>query len=256
MNEVILNIQLIFAAMLQAQFLMNNKIEPDWELKPIDLPLAIISECVECARYAGFEWWNKNWQWSLFQCRLEYIDAIHFYYGILLKRYGRARAVSMFQESSGRDLLSPFSTTFTYRDQPVNTDAIIAATRKVILTASLIDNEVVYAKDDELVGLAKALRDLGSSLQMESSLVVSMYYAKNVLNGFRRANGYKEGTYVKVWTHDLETPLEDNEYLQGLVDRYISNNPGQAFSTLEQATEYLTPLLDAGYARHARGVAE
>ena len=39
-----------------------------------------------------------------------------------------------------------------------------------------------------------------------------LYMAKNVLNMFRQANGYKDGTYVKTWDG-----LEDNVILMGII---------------------------------------
>ena len=35
--------------------------------------------------------------------------------------------------------------------------------------------------------------------------LLKLYRAKNVLNAFRQKNGYKQGTYVKIWGED-----EDN----------------------------------------------
>jgi len=61
----------------------------------------------------------------------------------------------------------------------------------------------------------------------------SQYVGKNVLNMFRQDNGYKEGTYKKIWDGK-----EDNEYL---VDILISLDPDkntfkdQIYSALQKA---------------------
>lgn len=56
-----------------------------------------------------------------------------------------------------------------------------------------------------------------------------MYVAKNVLNIFRQHNGYKSGTYIKVWAGK-----EDNEVLQGLVDARPGATVDQLFAQLDR----------------------
>jgi hypothetical protein len=46
-----------------------------------------------------------------------------------------------------------------------------------------------------------------SGLDLES--LYKLYIGKNILNQFRQDNGYKEGTYIKVWNGD-----EDNVVMQ------------------------------------------
>lgn len=40
-------------------------------------------------------------------------------------------------------------------------------------------------------------------------MLFESYVGKNVLNKFRQDNGYKEGTYIKIW----KDGREDNEHL-------------------------------------------
>ena len=47
-----------------------------------------------------------------------------------------------------------------------------------------------------------------ASLPMSYSELFEMYVGKNVLNGFRQNNGYKDGSYRKLWAG-----REDNEHL-------------------------------------------
>lgn len=54
-------------------------------------------------------------------------------------------------------------------------------------------------------------------LEMSIDDLYSLYMVKNVLNGFRQDNGYKEGTYVKIWGE-----VEDNDAARAILD----NNPG------------------------------
>ena len=49
--------------------------------------------------------------------------------------------------------------------------------------------------------------------EMSAYELYRQYVGKNVLNFFRQDNGYKEGTYVKVWEG-----REDNEHLVEVMD--------------------------------------
>jgi len=53
--------------------------------------------------------------------------------------------------------------------------------------------------------------------------VYSLYIGKNCLNQFRQDNGYKNGTYVKIWDRQ-----EDNVYMQ----KILNDNPDIAFAEL------------------------
>ena len=52
------------------------------------------------------------------------------------------------------------------------------------------------------------------SLPMELEELFALYVGKNVLNRFRQNNGYKEGTYRKLWAG-----REDNEHLIEVLDK-------------------------------------
>ena len=47
-----------------------------------------------------------------------------------------------------------------------------------------------------------------AALPMDLDALFDLYIGKNVLNRFRQDNGYKSGTYQKVWSG-----REDNEHL-------------------------------------------
>ncbi len=59
-------------------------------------------------------------------------------------------------------------------------------------------------------------------LDMSFDELYEIYVGKNVLNMFRQDNGYKEGTYNKVWNG-----REDNEYLADIMKQL--NGDSQSF---------------------------
>lgn len=59
------------------------------------------------------------------------------------------------------------------------------------------------------------------------NLLYKIYIGKNVLNQFRQDQGYKEGTYIKIWQG-----REDNEVLNGLLKENLSEE--ELYSLLEE----------------------
>jgi len=59
-------------------------------------------------------------------------------------------------------------------------------------------------------------------MDMSFDELYQIYVGKNVLNMFRQDNGYKEGTYNKVWNG-----REDNEYLADIMKEL--NGDSQTF---------------------------
>ena len=57
-----------------------------------------------------------------------------------------------------------------------------------------------------------------------------LYIGKNALNKFRQDNGYKEGTYIKVWNGK-----EDNEVMIALLDNMESSSFEEVYSELQKA---------------------
>ena len=56
-------------------------------------------------------------------------------------------------------------------------------------------------------------------LNMPFDELFEIYVGKNVLNMFRQDNGYKEGTYKKIWNG-----REDNEHLSDIIKSLDSNS--------------------------------
>ena len=69
------------------------------------------------------------------------------------------------------------------------------------------------------------------TLPMDLKELFSLYVGKNVLNRFRQDNGYKEGSYRKLWAG-----REDNEHLIEILES-VSTEPEQMFNTIYQQLE-------------------
>lgn len=240
----------LFTQLLKAQQSMNNLLYPDWEIEDIDLPLAVADEAMECAKQAGYEWWKTRGTPDILQMQYEYIDALHFYLSIVLKRVGVSGALGML--NSGNVTLLPYGGAAMGMDNvEINNEAIIHAARNVARYALMIEADVWDAADHKINDLGAKMRALAYAVGLTEETAPSMYFAKNVLNAFRKANGYKDGSYIKVWTHNLPDPMEDNEFLASAVTNYVVVEEGGPFQSLQHAEGVLIPKLTAAYKKFA-----
>ncbi len=62
---------------------------------------------------------------------------------------------------------------------------------------------------------------------MDWNALYKSYVGKNVLNFFRQDNGYKDGTYIKIWEGH-----EDNVVLATLQDDFPGDTPEELYARL------------------------
>lgn len=75
-------------------------------------------------------------------------------------------------------------------------------------------------------------------LDLSWSELYTTYVAKNVLNLFRQANGYKQGTYIKTWNG-----REDNEVLEFIMQGNDQLTPHDLLIALDEAYKDVIPSL-------------
>ena len=68
-----------------------------------------------------------------------------------------------------------------------------------------------------------------SSLNLKLSELYRLYIGKNILNRFRQDNGYKDGTYIKIWNGE-----EDNAIMQNILDKHSDIKPNELYNKLEK----------------------
>ncbi|MGY5450679.1 dUTP diphosphatase [Agarivorans sp. MS3-6] len=182
--------------MLQLQDNMNAKVNPDWLITGSPFLRAVVIEGAEAIEHHGWKWWKKQ-DCDLEQLQMELVDIWHFVLSeLLLQADGSHSAAQAY--------------IFANIDQ-----ATIDFDGKQWQFAELN----LLEKLELMIGLAAAKRTsigLFSALlkdcQMNWPDLYVQYVSKNVLNFFRQDNGYKQGTYRKVWDG-----REDNEHLVELM---------------------------------------
>lgn len=197
--------------MLELQDKMNARVRPDWKGEdPFPYIDAVICEGAEARDHFGWKWWKKQVP-DLPQVKMELVDIWHFYLSEIILSYPDSL------EAQFREIRFLSGAGF---ETPVQ--GFLPNMNRIIRDAAeghyniWCFNKCMEAVDftwDELY---------------------RWYIGKNVLNFFRQDNGYKEGTYQKIWKG-----REDNEVLFGILDEMDPNT--------DDVQTFIYDALSAGY---------
>lgn len=173
--------------MLQLQDKMNQKVHPQWVDQHYAWFRAIWIECGELVDHYGYKWWKKQ-EPDMPQVQLEIVDIWHFGLSMLI---------------DGRDFAVIADEIYNMLDKgPVAELGVIDAT-EALAESILATREFDVCKFWALM--------LAADMSFDD--LFKQYVGKNVLNFFRQDNGYKQGTYIKIW-HGRE----DNEHLTDILN--------------------------------------
>ena len=149
-----------------------------WRAQDHEYYRAIWVECAELLDHYGWKWW-KHQSADLEQVKLEIVDIWHFGLSELI-RDGRISAGN------------------------VDAGLVVGIHRSAACRAA----RATFARAVEALAVTNAAQrafpvgefvDVMAALPIDLDELYRIYIGKNVLNNFRQANGYKSGSYVKVW---------------------------------------------------------
>ena len=187
--------------MLSMQDAMNSRVSETWRDNNYEWYRAIWVECAEMLDHHGWKWW-KHQEYDLLQLQMELIDIWHFILSEVILRHDG-------------DLQQSCDTLLQNLNAEDATDLIEFDTKSYVLAELNL-----VAKLELLIGISAARRiELGlfeailADCKLNWDNLFRQYVGKNVLNFFRQDNGYKEGTYQKIWNGK-----EDNEHLVEVLD--------------------------------------
>ncbi|MGH1470218.1 MAG: dUTP diphosphatase [Cellvibrionaceae bacterium] len=171
-----------FEIMLQLQDDMNSKVHSDWRDQGFPWFRAIWIESAEMLDHYGWKWWKKQ-DPDVDQVILELIDIWHFGLSILILEQKSPQ--SLMDEA-----LKEWNEAKNLQTFPDELEKFVAA--------------ILHTKGFDLPGFARLMKSIG----LDFETLYTRYVGKNVLNFFRQDNGYKDGSYRKLWAG-----REDNEHL-------------------------------------------
>lgn len=174
-----------YKKMVELQHEFNQQVDKQYLDRNWNWNSAIIAESGELLESAGYKWWRKT-EIDMDNVKVEAIDLLHFVISESIQIYYRGHKDSI--ECTYSDFQEFFEEFDTYDNFDV--DSIFD-----------IINHLNYDQFDRFF----IIKQLFKHLDMSNEDVYLAYMVKNCLNRFRQDNGYKDGSYHKIWNNQ-----EDN----------------------------------------------
>ncbi|BFN00738.1 MULTISPECIES: dUTP diphosphatase [Moraxella] len=202
--------------MLTMQDSMNTTVNNHWRNENNPWYRAMWTECAELMDHIGWKWWSKQ-ELDINQAEMELVDIWHFGLSDILQKGVESIAIL-------KDVESIYQNTLKHERNEIDK-------KEVLKNVENFSESILIKKTFDI----KSFFVLANSLNLDFDRLTLLYIAKNVLNKFRQNNGYKSGTYTKIWGGK-----EDNCHLTQIVLDFNDNN----LDTLE---EYIYKNLEIKY---------
>jgi dimeric dUTPase (all-alpha-NTP-PPase superfamily) len=211
--------------MLKLQHRANFLVDPDYMQKDFPWGRAVMVECAELMDHIGWKWWKKQTP-DMNQARMELIDIWHFGLSMLLQENkGNVQAAAL---DIVKGWTVPDNTLYvgTPHGEAVHVPAADIHKHIELLSAAAAAGGLF---------MIPVFKSLCTALDIDDAQLYTLYVSKNALNDFRQKNGYKDGTYIKMWHGQ-----EDNEVLTTLVDALPHVSYESIYKALELAYTEVT----------------
>jgi len=83
--------------------------------------------------------------------------------------------------------------------------------------------------DTDINKLIVSFLSMSAKLNLKLPELYKLYIGKNILNKFRQENGYKDGSYIKIWNGK-----EDNVVMQSVLEEKENITPEELYKALEE----------------------
>ena len=216
--------------MLQLQNQLNDSTNGDnWtkgitkNKKVINWKRCIYMECAEMIDSFSWKHWkniNSEPDWDNLQ--IEVVDVWHFIISLGIENYDANMRGGV--EDLGIDIsnMDSFSKIDLENDGFAPQEDVMKKVESIIsivLSSDELDLELLISEFFDLV--------IMSGLDLNS--LYSLYVGKNILNQFRQDNGYKEGSYIKVWDGQ-----EDNVVMKKIWKKNSDIKPDALYKELSK----------------------
>lgn len=202
MSQDIVKSQL--SAMLDLQDAFNKKVHPEWMDQGFAWDQALFAELGELLEHVGYKWWKKQTP-DANQLIMELVDIWHF--GMSLDLVISSTYDDNMHAPSREQLLDGYASSIQHASSLDNSVVNYEIFRQQIM---IVAN---WATNVEPLFDAHTFFEMWYSLGLTLDDLYKRYVGKNSLNEFRQLNGYKAGTYIKIWSG-----REDNEYLTDILE--------------------------------------
>lgn len=182
--------------------------------KPVNYILAVFAELGELLASSDYEWWANKGTKDIENIKTELIDILHFDLSRSLKNlyliFKNVNQNFNFEHYMLNILQKPDLEDYFLRVDSEKTQLLYETMTEYVHTISspifYFDPAAIYNYSRSIYLIFKMFEMIEVSFEE----VIARYLVKNALNFVRKANGYKEGKYEKMWI-SLSGPIaEDN----------------------------------------------
>ncbi|MCX6052453.1 MAG: dUTP diphosphatase [Campylobacterales bacterium] len=196
--------------------------------KTINWKRCIYMESAEMIDSFSWKHWKSIHQepdWDNMQ--IEVVDVWHFIMSLAIENYAQNMKGQIENLAIDISELSNFSKINKKSHHFSLQDEVIAKVENIMLL-TLVKEKLNIDK------LIEEFFDLVVMCGLDLETLYRLYVGKNILNQFRQDNGYKEGTYIKVWNG-----TEDNVIMKKIWEEDGDINPDILY---KQLTKYYLAL--------------
>jgi dimeric dUTPase (all-alpha-NTP-PPase superfamily) len=189
--------------------------------KDINWRRCIYMECAEMIDSFSWKHWksiNKEPNWANHQ--IEVVDVWHFIMSLAIEEYSKNLKGGIEDLAINISSLPSFSNIENDSDEFANQDEIMKKVESLIrisVSEDTLDVDKLVSDFFELVSM--------SGLNLDT--LYRLYVGKNILNQFRQDNGYKDGTYIKIWNGE-----EDNVVMKRIWEEDSNIKPDSLYKEL------------------------
>jgi len=172
--------------------------------------------------YPWKHWKNIDASPDYDNIKIEIVDIWHFVMSEALRSYKIEKIGSIEDIASMITTMDEFDNfNQDTKGEVLDNYAQIEIVEKMIAT--------LFCKKD-VNSLVISFLNMSSKLNLKLPELYKLYIGKNILNKFRQDNGYKEGTYIKVWNG-----LEDNVVMQNILNENSDISPDSLYRKLTES---------------------
>lgn len=216
---------------------LNAAVVNEWRTNPsVKFHLAIYAEMGELLDSHPFEWWKKTYfkQIDLLNIRIELIDIFHFYLSLSMKLIGDDKTQEIIEEITEEKISSgnlEYDFERYLEDFMLSVGKIVETTRVPVFGAEGIALKYQRLHNIISIGFINLFEAFYQTGMESEDDIFNLYILKNSLNLVRKENGYKEGTYMKLWTKNenmISEPqsfkIEDNHFIMQEMENFYAEN--------------------------------
>lgn len=195
--------------------------------KTINWKRCVYMECAEMIDSFSWKHWKNIEQktdWDNLQ--IEVVDVWHFIMSLWIEFYAKSNSADFVALAT----IAAKSDSFQKIDKE---SSFFASQQEIIEKIEIIMFDILDKKSLDIEKLVDDFFDLVYMSGLDLISLYKLYVGKNILNQFRQDHGYKDGTYVKIWSGK-----EDNAVMKQILEENSSLSPDELY---QQLLKFYTP---------------